>query len=80
MQQKILKLVPGVEDRGIRRARFFVIKATERPAILVESGFLSNPSEEGRILTSAYRDKLATAIVEGVKAYAEVMEPSLKKQ
>ncbi|MBI4023437.1 MAG: N-acetylmuramoyl-L-alanine amidase [Verrucomicrobia bacterium] len=79
VQQKILKALPEAEDRGVRRARFFVIKATERPSILIEGGFLSNPSEEKRILNPSYRDKLAAAIAEGVKRYAALMDPPVKK-
>jgi len=76
VQQRLLAGVPKVEDRGIKRARFFVIKATEIPSILIENGFLSHPVEEKRILTSAHRNKLAVAIVEGIKKYAELMNPS----
>lgn len=73
VQQQILKRLPDTEDRGVKRARFFVIKATKRPSILIENGFLSNPAEEKKILQVAYRDKLAAAIVEGVKRYASIM-------
>ncbi len=73
VQQSILKALPTTEDRGVKRARFFVIKATERPAILVENGFLSNPAEEKLIQSAAYRDKLAAAIAAGVKKFAGIM-------
>ncbi len=73
VQQKLLKAIPEAEDRGIKRARFFVIKTTEQPAILVESGFLSNPAEEKRILTISYREKLAAAIAEGIKYFTVIM-------
>ncbi len=73
VQQRIMSILPSAEDRGIRRARFFVIKATERPSILVENGYLSNPAEEKRILSAKYRDTLAAGIVEGIKRYAKLM-------
>jgi N-acetylmuramoyl-L-alanine amidase len=73
VQQKITEQISTVEDRGVKYARFFVIKATERPSILVESGFLSNPTEEKRIMSEGYRDTLAQAIVEGIKRYAALM-------
>jgi N-acetylmuramoyl-L-alanine amidase len=79
VQYKILAGVTGVEDRGIKRARFVVLKDAERPAILVESGFLSHPSEEKRLLDARYRDKLAVAIVEGIRAYATLMNRVPKK-
>ncbi len=50
-------------DRGVRRIRFMsVIKGQRRPAILVEGGYLSNPSESRQIDLSAYRQKLAEGI------------------
>lgn len=73
IHQKIVRNITGIEDRGVKRARFFVIKATECPSVLVESGFLSNPHEEKRILSSAFRDQIASAIAEGVKRYAKLM-------
>lgn len=78
VQQRLLKVMTETEDRGVRRARFFVIRATEKPSILVEGGFLSNPVEEKRILTSEYRDRLAVAIVEGVKRYSAIVQGARK--
>ena len=50
-------------DRGVRRVRFMsVIKGQKRPAILVEGGYLSNPSEAKKINTAAYRQKMAEGI------------------
>jgi len=78
IHQKLLATIPEAEDRGIKRARFFVIKAVEHPSILVENGFLSNPTEEKQILSSLYRDRLAAGIVAGVKRYSEIMNGSSK--
>ncbi len=50
-------------DRGVRRVRFMaVIKGQKRPAILVEGGYLSNPTEAQKIDQKAYRQKLAEGI------------------
>lgn len=55
--------VNGHNDRGVRHARFpGVLRGQERPAILVEGGYLSNPREAGLIEDPAYRQKLAEAI------------------
>ena len=52
-----------MEDRGVRRVRFMtVIKGQKRPAILVEGGYLSNPTEARKINTAEYRQKLAEGI------------------
>jgi N-acetylmuramoyl-L-alanine amidase len=50
-------------DRGVRHARFMtVLRGQNRPAVLIEGGYLSNPHEARLIATSAYRQKLAEAI------------------
>lgn len=50
-------------DRGVRRVRFMtVLKGQKRPAILVEGGYLSNPTEAKRVDSAAYRQKLAEGI------------------
>jgi N-acetylmuramoyl-L-alanine amidase len=54
----------GAGDRGIRRARFMgVLRGQNRPAVLLEAGYLSNPREAQLIATPAYRDRLAQAVV-----------------
>ena len=55
--------VNGRRDRGLRRARFpGVLRGQQRPAVLVEGGYLSNPGEAALIATPAYRQKLAAAV------------------
>lgn len=56
-------------DRGLKRARFQVIRENTCPAILVEGGFLSNPGEAKKIATVAYRDTLALALFNGIEQY-----------
>jgi N-acetylmuramoyl-L-alanine amidase len=53
-------------SRGVKKARFHVLRNNARPAVLVEGGFLSNPSELRRIKSSSYRQRLADAVVRGV--------------
>lgn len=68
--QKSLLQATHANDRGVRRARFYVLRYATCPAILVEGGFLSNRAEEGKILTPEYRAVLARAIAEGIATYA----------
>ncbi|HPA21086.1 MAG TPA: N-acetylmuramoyl-L-alanine amidase [Verrucomicrobiae bacterium] len=56
-------------NRGAKRARFYVIRNTLCPAVLVECGFLTNKAESKRIQTSEYQDSLAKAIADGVTDY-----------
>jgi N-acetylmuramoyl-L-alanine amidase len=56
-------------DRGVKHARFHVLRDVKIPAVLVEGGFISNPSEGQRIATSYYRQRLGTAIAQGIQNY-----------
>ena len=63
-----------VRDRGVRSAPFLVLVETEMPAILAEVASLSSP-EEARLLTQAdYRDRLARALFDGIRAYSSATE------
>lgn len=59
----------GAVDRGLKRARFAVLRSSECPAVLIEAGFLSNPAEARKIGTSSYRQDIAEAIGEGIDDY-----------
>ncbi len=71
VQHSILGHIPQV-DRGVRRARFAVLRLTRAPAILVEGGFLTNDQESRSINDPAWRERLAEAIAQGVESFREV--------
>src|SRR5207253_7508951 len=56
-------------DRGIKRARFAVLRLTRVPAVLVEGGFLTERGESRLIANKDWRDKLAAAISVGIENY-----------
>ncbi len=56
-------------DRGVKRARFEVLRLTPCPAALVEIGFLSNASERKRLASPDYRDRLADGIALGIRLF-----------
>lgn len=62
-------VVGGVmtDNRGIRKRGFYVLRHATIPAVLVECGFLTNPSEARLALQSSYRDRLAEHIADGVR-------------
>lgn len=64
-------------DRGIKRARFAVLRHTQIPAILVEGGFLSETGDAKRIADAAWRKQLADSICVGIEGYRALVE---KKQ
>lgn len=57
------------ENRGVKEGKFFVIRETKMPAILVEAGFMTNPDELHLLKDIHYREKIAKGIVEGVELY-----------
>jgi len=75
VHSEIIKLNPGdaTADRGVKRARFVVIKANTIPAILVEGGFVSNHMEAARVNRTDYRQALAQAIARGVIRFVNDM-------
>jgi N-acetylmuramoyl-L-alanine amidase len=66
----------GVEDRGVRRARFAVLRDASMPAILIEGGYMTNPTEGKKIYDAAYRKQMAAAIVKGILAYQKLIAPA----
>ncbi|MGA9778293.1 MAG: N-acetylmuramoyl-L-alanine amidase [Verrucomicrobiia bacterium] len=67
--QKSLVEDLSASDRGVKRARFAVLRDTAMPAILIEGGFMSNPVESKKIYSAAYRRRVAEAIVKGIRDY-----------
>ena len=55
---------PHVEQAG-----FAVLKAPDVPSILVETAFISNPDEEKRLTDEGYQDRMAQALLKGIKRY-----------
>ncbi len=56
-------------DRGIKRARFVVIRDVQIPGVLLEGGFMNHPVDSRQIAQPAFRDAFARAILEGVNRY-----------
>ena len=54
-------------NRGVRRRGYYVLRKTRIPAVLVECGFLTNPTEAALAETASYRQKLAEEIAAGVR-------------
>jgi len=69
----LLGNIPQV-DRGVKHARFAVIRLAQVPAVLIEGGFVSSTTEARQIATPAYRQELAEAIVTGIEGYKTLAE------
>ena len=59
----------ALRERIVKEGHFAVIRETTMPAVLVETGFLSNPKERAALLDSRYRSHLAKGIAEGIHAF-----------
>lgn len=62
----------GFPDRGLKQNDFKVVKLTEKPAVLLEIGYLSNAAEEQALFTESLQDKVAASIVAGIKEYLQI--------
>lgn len=65
---------------SVEQAGFAVLKSPDIPSILVETAFISNPDEERRLNTEEYRDKMAKAILAGIKKYFASNPPLAKSK
>jgi len=74
--QKALVKNLGADDRSVRRARFAVLRDAKMPAILVESGYMTHPTEGKKIFTVAYRKQIAAAITKGILDFQRLTRPA----
>jgi N-acetylmuramoyl-L-alanine amidase len=70
IHQTILQGV-GISDRGVRTARFYVLRKTSMPSVLVEVGFVTGQDDAARLSNPAYRTQMATAIARGILQYLQ---------
>ncbi len=70
IHQNVLQLT-GVGDRGVRKARFYVLRKTSMPSVLVEVGFVTGRDDASRLSNSAYRTQMADAIARGILQYLQ---------
>lgn len=62
------------KNRGIKSARFYVLKGTQIPSVLVEVGFISNSSDEKKLTSPSYKQAIACAIAKGILNYKRFYE------
>lgn len=73
-----LGAINTLHNASVEQASFAVLKAPDIPSALIETAFISNPEEERRLNDNAYQDKLADAIVRGVRMYFSKHPPGPK--
>jgi N-acetylmuramoyl-L-alanine amidase len=74
VQRELTRSIRGrfgeVRDLGVKSALFYVLLGARMPAVLVETGFISNAAEEKRLASPAYRDEVARAVSRAVRTFA----------
>lgn len=61
----------GMNDRGVRQARFYVLTHTSMPAVLVEVGFVTGREDAAKLNNSSFRSQIATGIAQGILRYVQ---------
>ncbi len=62
---------PAIRNRGVKKAPFIVLIGANMPSILAEISFVSNPSDEHRLETSEYRQRIAESLYHGIAKYVD---------
>jgi N-acetylmuramoyl-L-alanine amidase len=75
---QVKKRYEDVRDLGVKQAPFYVLIGAEMPAILVETGFMTNPVERKRLQNPKYLETLADGIVAGVERYVKSLSKSTR--
>ncbi|MEM6251507.1 MAG: DUF3747 domain-containing protein [Cyanobacteria bacterium P01_D01_bin.156] len=68
IQSRVLRST-NLRDRGVRQARFYVLRNTSMPAVLVETGFITGREDSARFQSNAAREQIADAIAQGIIDY-----------
>jgi len=75
---RIKKRYKKVKSLGVKQAPFYVLIGAEMPAILVETGFITNPTERKRLLSQGYLESLTNGIVRGIDSYIKSIDEAYK--
>ncbi|MEC4813330.1 MAG: N-acetylmuramoyl-L-alanine amidase [Scytonema sp. PMC 1069.18] len=68
----ILQSIPTLRDRGVRKARFYVLRKSSMPSILVETGYMTGVEDNPRLGNPEYQNRMAEAIANGILRYLKM--------
>ena len=71
MYRALAAQIPGMRNRGVKKASYVVLTGTSMPAILAEVSFVSSPADEDKLQDSHYRENIAEALYKGIAQYAK---------
>jgi N-acetylmuramoyl-L-alanine amidase len=73
--RSVSSLGSRMHSRQVQRANFVVLRSPDVPSILFETGFISNPDEEKRLTSGPHQERLAKAVLDGVRNYFHAAPP-----
>ena len=71
VRRSILQNISTIKDRGTRKARFYVLRKSSMPSILVETGYMTGREDNPRLASPEYQNRMAEAIARGVLRYLQ---------
>ncbi|RLA76789.1 MAG: N-acetylmuramoyl-L-alanine amidase [Epsilonproteobacteria bacterium] len=77
MLSNVKKKYRWVKDNGVKPAPFWVLVGAQMPSILVEVGYITNPTERKRLFSADYQNRLAKGIAEGISNYLALREKEM---
>lgn len=72
---QLRKQYRGIQNKGVKKAPFYVLLGADMPSILIETGFISNRQECRRLMDPDYQDRISQGIVDGIKRYIQAINP-----
>ncbi|MFO7658919.1 MAG: N-acetylmuramoyl-L-alanine amidase, partial [Bacteroidales bacterium] len=76
LNENLSKRYDRINNKGVKQAPFYVLLGAQMPAVLVETGFISNAYECKRLLNPEYQDHICSAIVNGIRQYIKDTNPA----
>ena len=80
VQKGMMKQFPAASDRGVKPSRFFVLRHSSCPSLLMEVGFLSNNKEGKSLAAAATQDKIVKAVIDGMIGYTTALRKTKVSQ
>ncbi|RLB25753.1 MAG: N-acetylmuramoyl-L-alanine amidase, partial [Deltaproteobacteria bacterium] len=71
MTSELRRRYRNIRSLGVKQAPFYVLIGAQMPSVLIETGFLTNPTERKRLLSPTYEARLAEGIAKGIKSYID---------
>ncbi|MCK5878454.1 MAG: N-acetylmuramoyl-L-alanine amidase [Holophagae bacterium] len=76
--QSAMNDLTGIRNRGVKQANLVVLRGLNMPGVLVEVAFISNPSEEARLVQNGFQERTAAAIADSIDRYKKLQEERMK--